>query len=167
MSIESMPSHSVIFNITYITMSYEISLGDWDKNIYIKDYFIFFFIVKNTTELFFYCEKMNRSWKYFLNECIIICHIKCYFPIHWCFCSLCCWVAKSCVTLWPQGQKHGRLPCPLVSPGVCSNSCPLGGWWCRTILSSVAPFSCPQSFPTSGSISYFIHYAAVSIFLHV
>jgi len=38
-------------------------------------------------------------------------------------------------------------PCPLLSPGVCSNSCPLS-WWCNpTISSSVMPFSsCPQSF---------------------
>ena len=43
-------------------------------------------------------------------------------------------------------------PCPLLSPGVCSNSCPLS-WWCNpTISSSVMPFSsCPQSFWGSGS----------------
>ena len=41
---------------------------------------------------------------------------------------------------------------PLLSPWVCSNSCPLS-WWCHpTISSSVATFySCPQSFPASGS----------------
>ena len=43
-----------------------------------------------------------------------------------------------------------RLPCTLVSPRVCSNSCPLSQWCHPTISSSVAPFSsCPQSFPTS------------------
>ena len=43
-------------------------------------------------------------------------------------------------------------PCPLLSPGVCSNSCPLS-WWCNpTISSSVIPFSSHlQSFPASGS----------------
>ena len=42
--------------------------------------------------------------------------------------------------------------CPPLSPGVCSDSCPLS-WWCHpTISSSVAPFSsCPQSFPAPGS----------------
>ena len=52
----------------------------------------------------------------------------------------------------PHGLQHTRLPCPSLSPGVCSNSCPLI-WWCHpTISSSVAPFSsCPQSFPASGS----------------
>jgi len=47
--------------------------------------------------------------------------------------------------------QHTRLPCPSLSPGACSHSCPLS-WWCHpTILSSVVPFSCLQSFPTSGS----------------
>ena len=27
--------------------------------------------------------------------------------------------------LWPHGLQHARLPCPSLSPGVCSNSCPL------------------------------------------
>ena len=55
-------------------------------------------------------------------------------------------------TLLPHGLQHSRLPCPSLSPGVCSNSCPLS-WWCHpTISSSVVPYSsCPQSFPASGS----------------
>ena len=54
-------------------------------------------------------------------------------------------------SLQPHGLQHARLPCPSLSPGVCSNSCPLN-WWCHpTISSSVAHFSfCPQSFPASG-----------------
>ena len=50
----------------------------------------------------------------------------------------------------PHGLQHTRLPCPRLSPGVCSH--PLS-WWCHpTILSSVTPFSsCSQSFPASGS----------------
>ena len=48
--------------------------------------------------------------------------------------------------------QHARLPCPSLSPGVCSNSCPLSQWCHPTISSSVAPFSsCLQSFPASGS----------------
>ena len=40
-----------------------------------------------------------------------------------------------------------------LSPGICSNSCPLS-WWCYlTISSFVVPFSsCLQSFPASGSL---------------
>ena len=51
---------------------------------------------------------------------------------------------------WPHGLQHTRLPCPSLSPGVCSNFCPLS-WYHSTISSTVAPFSCPQSFPASGS----------------
>ena len=48
--------------------------------------------------------------------------------------------------------QHTRLPCPSLSPRVCSNSRPLS-WWCYlTILSSATPFSfCLQSFLASGS----------------
>ena len=55
-------------------------------------------------------------------------------------------------SLWPHGLQHTRLPCPSLTPGACSNSCPLS-WWCHpTISSSVIPFSaCLQSFPASGS----------------
>ena len=54
--------------------------------------------------------------------------------------------------LQPHELQHARLPCPLLSPGVCSNSCSLS-WWCHpTFSASVTPFSpCPQSFPASGS----------------
>ena len=48
----------------------------------------------------------------------------------------------------PHDLQHSRLPCPLLSPGVCSNSCPLSQRCHPTISSSVVPFSsCPQSFP--------------------
>ena len=62
----------------------------------------------------------------------------------------CCSVGESCQQ--PHGLQQIRLPCPSLSPGVCSNSCPLS-WWCHpTISSSVVPFSSRlQSFPASGS----------------
>ena len=52
----------------------------------------------------------------------------------------------------PHGLQHARLPCPSLTPGACSNSCP-SSWWCHpTISSSVIPFSsCSQSFPASRS----------------
>ena len=55
-------------------------------------------------------------------------------------------------SLWPHGPKHTRIPCPSLSPGVCSNSCPMSQWCLPTISSSVAPFSSySQSFLASGS----------------
>ena len=56
-------------------------------------------------------------------------------------------------SLSPCGPQHARLPCPSLSPGVCSNSCPLSRWCHPTISSSVVPFSsCPQSLPGPGSL---------------
>ena len=53
--------------------------------------------------------------------------------------------------LWPHEPQHARPPCLSPTPRVSPNSCPLS-WWCYpTISSSVVPFSCPQSFPASGS----------------
>ena len=51
--------------------------------------------------------------------------------------------------LWPHGLQHTRLPCPLLSPGVCSNSCPLSQWYHPTISSSVASLLLlPSIFPS-------------------
>ena len=51
-------------------------------------------------------------------------------------------------SLRPCELQHSRLPCPLLSSRVCSNSCPLTRWCHPTISSSVAAFSsCLQSFP--------------------
>ena len=55
-------------------------------------------------------------------------------------------------SLRPHGLQHARLPCPPLSPRVCSNPCPLSQWCHPTISSSVTYFfSCLQSFPASGS----------------
>ena len=47
---------------------------------------------------------------------------------------------KSCLILCNHVDwlKNNRLPCPLLSPRVCSNSCTLS-WWCYLTISS--PFS--------------------------
>ena len=52
--------------------------------------------------------------------------------------------------LQPHGSQHARLPCPLPTPRVHSNSCPSSQWCHPVISSSVIPFSsCPQSLPAS------------------
>ena len=54
-------------------------------------------------------------------------------------------------SLLSRGLQHTTFPCPSLTPGACSNSCPLS-WWCHpTISSSVVSSSCLQSFPASGS----------------
>ena len=50
----------------------------------------------------------------------------------------------------PWTIQHARLPCPSLSPGVCSNSCPLSPCY-PAMSSSVTPFSCLHSFPVSRS----------------
>ena len=55
-------------------------------------------------------------------------------------------------TLRPHGLQHTILPCPSLSPRVCSDWCPLSKWCHPTSSSFVTHFSsCLQSFPASGS----------------
>ena len=62
----------------------------------------------------------------------------------------CCSVQLSPIWLCDP-MNSSTLPCPSLSPEVCSNSCPLSLWCNLTILSSAAPVSfCLQSFPASG-----------------
>ena len=70
-------------------------------------------------------------------------------------------MAQLCPTLWPHGLQHARLPCPSLSPGSCSNSCPLS-WWCHpAISSSILPFS---SYPSVfHSIRVFSNESALGI----
>ena len=71
-------------------------------------------------------------------------------------CPLCHWSVRfsySVVSnsLRPNGLQHARLSYPSPTPRACSNSCPSSQWCHPNISSSVIPFSCPQSFPASGS----------------
>ena len=55
-------------------------------------------------------------------------------------------------SLQPHELWQARPPCPSLTPGIYSNSCPLSRWCHPTISSSVIPFSsCLQSFPASVS----------------
>ena len=54
-------------------------------------------------------------------------------------------------SLWPHRLPPASLPCPSLSPGVCSNSRWLSQWCYLSISSSATPFFCLQSFPASGS----------------
>ena len=50
---------------------------------------------------------------------------------------------------WPHELQRFMLLCPLLSPGICSNCCPLN-WWCLQPFHPIAQFSsCLQSFPSS------------------
>ena len=45
----------------------------------------------------------------------------------WCVCSFSRYLVSD--SLRPHGLQEARLPCPSLSPGVCSNSCPLIQWY--------------------------------------
>ena len=116
------------------------------------------------------CPVLPQSWLYFQYFFLPLCP-SCFSELaeNWwienkklalkcCCCrtskaNMCFIVVQSlnCVQLWPHGLQHSRLPCPPLSPGVYSNSCLLSQWCDPTISSFVTPFSCPQSFPASGS----------------
>ena len=57
-------------------------------------------------------------------------------------------------SLWPHGLQYTRPPCPMPTPGVYSNSCPLRQW-CHPIISFyvVAFSSHLLSFPAIGVFS--------------
>ena len=56
--------------------------------------------------------------------------------------------------------QHARLPCPSLSPGVCSDSCPLSQW-CHPNISSHCPLPIlPSIFP---SIRVFSNESALCI----
>ena len=56
-------------------------------------------------------------------------------------------VVQSCLAL-SHGRQHARLPCPSLSPRLCSNSYPLHQWYHPTISSSCCPLHLlPSIFP--------------------
>ena len=55
-------------------------------------------------------------------------------------------------SLQPHKSQHAKPPCPSLTPGAYSNSCPSNQWCYPTISSAVVPFSFRlQYFPASGS----------------
>ena len=70
------------------------------------------------------------------------------------------WLLFSCVwPFQPQG-RHAGMPCPSLSPGLCSNSCSLC-WWCHQTTSSCHPLCLlPLIFP---SIRIFSSESAIHI----
>ena len=50
-----------------------------------------------------------------------------------------------------HGLQHIRPPCTLLSPGVCSNSCPVSQWCHPTIIFCHSLLLLPSIFPISGS----------------
>ena len=70
-------------------------------------------------------------------------HPKFYLQLH-----CCCSVTKSCLTLQPHGLQHCRLPCPSLSPRVCSDSCSLSRWCHPIIILCHTLLLLPSIFPS-------------------
>ena len=51
-------------------------------------------------------------------------------------------------SLPPHGLQHARLPCPSLSPGVCSHSCPLSQGCYLNISSCLPLLLLPSIFPS-------------------
>ena len=51
-------------------------------------------------------------------------------------------------SLWLHGLQHTKLPCPSLSPGICSDSCPLSQWCVRSMCCVLCCAQSPQSCPT-------------------
>ena len=66
--------------------------------------------------------------------------------------KFCCSVSKWCLTLQPHGLQHTRLPCPSLSPGVCSNSSPLSLMPSNQLI-LCRPLLLPSIFPSIRVIS--------------
>ena len=99
-------------------------------------------VMKQSWSINSYLEKYRYGWSH-TEKCINMCICV----DQYC----CCSVVHLCLTL-THGLQHARLPCPSLSPGGHSNSCPSSQRCHPTILSSVVPFSsCLRSFPASGS----------------
>ena len=62
-------------------------------------------------------------------------------------------------SLQTHGLQHARIPCPSLSPGACSNSCPLS-WWCHPSHPLSSPSPPPSIFP---SIRVFSNESALHI----
>ena len=64
-----------------------------------------------------------------------------------------CWISLCLLInliISPDGIQHTRLPCPSLSPRVCSNSCPLSQWCYHTISSSFLSFCFNSSLSSEG-----------------
>ena len=92
-----------------------------------------------------------KDWCWSTNSLVTWCEELTYWKRPWCWERLKT-KGEECIiqSYWLHGLQHTRLPCPSLSPRVCSDSCQLSQWCYLTISSSAALFSfCLQSFLAS------------------
>ena len=111
------------------------------------------FIHDNIVQLTFHnCGYRNHAYRWTtVYPFTLHIYIYIYMCVCVCVCS-CCSVTKSCLTLWLHGLQRTRLPCPSLSPWVCSNSSIELMPSSHLILCH--PFLLPQSLLASGSFQW-------------
>ena len=67
---------------------------------------------------------LSRAFWHFQHTDTVHVSLNVYLSIYFSLLLFCSVVSDS---LWLHGLQYARLPCPPLSPGVCSNSCPLSG----------------------------------------
>ena len=103
-------------------------------------YFFFFFFTSSLRWLV-----CGSSWLYYSIQLFEYQSSCCWKGIFWLLLFSHLVVSDS---LRPHGLKHARLSCPSLSPGACSNPCPLSRW-CHPTISSCRPlFLLPSIFPS-------------------
>ena len=103
-----------------------------------------------------YSQQIPQAWTHPFTSTLKYCYItycktwkSSQIHSHKCFC--CCSVTQSCLTFCgPMDRSTPGFPVLFHLPEF-AHSCPLSRWCHPTILSSVIPFSCLQSFPEAGS----------------
>ena len=103
-----------------------------------------------------YSQQIPQAWTHPFTSTLKYCYItycktwkSSQIHSHKCFC--CCSVTQSCLTFCgPMDRSTPGFPVLFHLPEF-AHSCPLSRWCHPTVLSSVIPFSCLQSFPASGS----------------
>ena len=109
-------------------------------------------------------SRVTGSWPWAV-VCLLLLD---FLPGIWTLCCCCsAQFSRSVVSdsLRPHELQHATPPCPSPTLGVHPNACPLSRWCHPAISFSVTLFSCPQSFPASGSfqMSQFFAWGGQSI----
>ena len=135
--------------VLFLSLTLHYTTSNWlflniFSNFYEYHNYIYYHFVSNNNRCLSYII-IQEFW-YFTSSLLTLLLI---FPLLLFNLSSCLFV-KSCLTLC-NPMDCSMLACLVLSPEVCSNTCPLNRWCHPAISSPVTPFSCPQSFPASGS----------------
>ena len=149
----SLPCSNLNINIQVSLMK---TLGPFSDSVCYSIYFFFFFFSSTSfLSLLFIpkCPPNKRKRDHALSASRVL-------TFHPCIDFVAQSLSRVWLFLWPHGLQHTRLPCPLLSPGVCLNSSQLGRWYHPTMSSCHPLLLLPSIFP---SIRVFFSESALHI----